>query len=51
VDDHERGESREFGLRRDELGQPINIKVASTVFRKTGRVVGSTPRAASWWGL
>ena len=43
IDYHERGENRDFGVQRDGLEVPINVKVASTRFREARRVVGLDP--------
>ncbi len=43
VDYHERGENRDYGLERDGEELPINVKVASTLFRNAKTVVGLEP--------
>jgi hypothetical protein len=43
VDYHERGENRDFGLQRDGLELPINVKTASSLFRTAQRQVGLAP--------
>lgn len=43
VDYHEAGENRDFGVQRDGLELPINVKVASTIFRNALAVVGLDP--------
>jgi hypothetical protein len=43
VDYHEAGENRDFGVQRDGLELPINVKVASTIFRNALSVVGLDP--------
>jgi hypothetical protein len=43
VDYHERGENRDYGLQRDGLELPINVKTASTLFRKAWETVGLAP--------
>jgi hypothetical protein len=42
-DYHEAGENRDFGLQKDGLELPINVKVASTLFRNAQTVVGLAP--------
>lgn len=39
----ERGENRDFGVQRDELELPINVKTASTLFRNAEKTVGLAP--------
>lgn len=43
VDYHERGENRDYGLQRDGLELPINVKTASTMFRNARETVGLAP--------
>lgn len=43
VNYHEKGENRDFGVQKDGLELPINVKVASTLFRKAQEVVGLDP--------
>jgi hypothetical protein len=43
VDYHEAGENRDYGLQKDGLELPINVKVASTLFRNAQTVVGLAP--------
>lgn len=43
VDYHEAGENRDYGLQRDGLELPINVKVASTLFRNAQTVVHLKP--------
>lgn len=43
VDYHEKGENRDFAIQRGQLELPINVKVASTMFREAQRVVGLAP--------
>lgn len=43
ADLHERGENRDYALLRDESELPINVKVASTLFRKARETVGLDP--------
>src|SRR6202034_2241795 len=43
LDYHERGENRDYGLQRDGLELPINVKTASTLFRKARETVGLDP--------
>jgi len=43
IDYHERGENRDYGLQRDGVELPINVKVASTLFRNAESVVGLAP--------
>jgi hypothetical protein len=43
TDYHEAGENRDFGVGKDGLELPINVKVASTMFRKALTVVGLDP--------
>ncbi len=44
IDDlHERGENRDFAVRKDGLELPINVKTASTIFRKAKEIVGLEP--------
>lgn len=43
VDYIARGDNRDFGVQRDGLEVPINVKVASTRFREALRVVGLDP--------
>lgn len=43
VDYHEKGENRDFGLFKDGVELPINVKVASTMFRNAAGVVGLEP--------
>lgn len=43
VDYHEAGENRDYGLQRDGLELPINVKVASTLFRNAQTVVSLDP--------
>lgn len=43
VDYHEQGENRDYGAQRDGLELPINVKVASTLFRNARQVVGLDP--------
>ena len=44
IDDlHERGENRDFAVRKDGLELPINVKTASTIFRKAKEIVGIEP--------
>jgi hypothetical protein len=40
---HERGESRDYTIERDGLELPINVKVASTLFRNARQTVGLDP--------
>jgi hypothetical protein len=40
---YEAGENRDYGAQRDGLELPINVKVASTIFRKARQVVGLAP--------
>jgi hypothetical protein len=42
-DYHEAGEHRDYGAQRDGLELPINVKVASTLFRNAKTVVGLEP--------
>src|SRR4051812_34781954 len=39
IDYHEAGENRDYGLQRDGRELPINVKVASTLFRNARTVV------------
>jgi len=43
VDYHEAGENRDYGLQRDGQELPINVKVASTLFRNAKTTVGLEP--------
>jgi hypothetical protein len=43
ADYHESGENRDFGVQRDARELPINVKVASTMFREAHRVVHLDP--------
>ena len=43
VDYHEAGENRDYGLQRDGCELPINVKVASTLFRNARTTVGLEP--------
>jgi hypothetical protein len=43
VDFHEAGENRDFGVRKDGLELPINVKTASTIFRNAKQTVGLEP--------
>jgi hypothetical protein len=43
-DYHESGENRDFGVQKDALELPINVKVASTMFREARRVVDLDPQ-------
>ncbi len=43
VDYVEAGENRDYAVRRDGLELPINVKTASTLFRKAKTVVGLDP--------
>lgn len=43
VDYHESGENRDFGVQRNGRELPINVKVASTMFREARRVVDLDP--------
>ena len=43
VDYAARGENRDFGVRRNDQELPINVKTASTVFRKAKATVGLEP--------
>jgi len=43
VDYHESGENRDFGVQKEGLELPINVKVASTMFREARRVVDLDP--------
>ena len=43
IDLHEAGENRDYAVRRDGLELPINVKTASTLFRKAQEVVGLAP--------
>ena len=43
ADYHEAGENRDFGVKRDGAELPINVKVASTMFREARRVVDLDP--------
>lgn len=43
VDLHEAGENRDYAVRRDGFELPINVKTASTLFRKAQTVVGLAP--------
>jgi hypothetical protein len=47
IDHHEAGENRDYGLERDGLELPVNVKVASTLFRKAKSVVGLEPENCS----
>jgi hypothetical protein len=40
---HERGENRDYAVQRDGAELPINVKVASTIFRNAREVVGLDP--------
>ena len=40
---HESGENRDYGVQRDGLELPINVKVASTKFREAQRIVHISP--------
>ena len=40
---HERGENRDFAVQQGGLELPINVKTASTMFRKAKEVVGLDP--------
>jgi hypothetical protein len=40
---YEKGENRDFGVQRDSLELPINVKTASTLFRKARETVGLDP--------
>jgi ISXO2-like transposase domain len=40
---HEAGENRDYALRKGGLELPINVKVASTLFRNAQQVVGLAP--------
>jgi len=42
-DYHESGENRDFGVQKGGLELPINVKVASTMFREARRVVDLDP--------
>ena len=41
---HERGENRDYAVQRDGLELPINVKVASTMFRNARQTVGLDPQ-------
>jgi hypothetical protein len=43
VDYHERGENRDFGLQKDQVELPINVKTASSLFRNARTIVGLDP--------
>jgi hypothetical protein len=43
IDYHEAGENRDYGIQKNDLELPINVKVASTKFRNALRVVGLEP--------
>jgi len=43
ADYHESGENRDFGVQKNGLELPINVKVASTMFREARRVVDLDP--------
>lgn len=43
IDYHEKGENRDFGVNKDNLELPINVKTASTVFRNALKTVGLDP--------
>jgi hypothetical protein len=43
ADYHESGENRDFGVQKDGRELPINVKVASTMFREARRVVDLDP--------
>jgi hypothetical protein len=43
VDYHEAGENRDYAVRRGDAELPINVKVASTLFRNAKKVVGIEP--------
>lgn len=43
ADYHYAGENRDFGVRRDGVELPINVKVASTLYREARRDVGLDP--------
>lgn len=43
VDYHEAGENRDFAVQKGGQELPINVKVASTMFREAHRVVGLDP--------
>jgi len=43
ADYHESGENRDFGVQKEGLELPINVKVASTMFREARRVVELDP--------
>lgn len=43
LDYHESGENRDFGVQKDGCELPINVKVASTMFREARRVVDLDP--------
>ncbi len=43
ADYHEAGENRDFGVRSNGVELPINVKVASTLFREARRVVDLDP--------
>ena len=40
---HERGDNRDYAIERDGLQLPINVKVASTLFRNARQTVGLEP--------
>lgn len=44
ADYHESGENRDFGAQKDGCEMPINVKVASTMFREARRVVDLDPQ-------
>lgn len=43
IDYHERGENRDYAVERDGSELPLNVKVASTMFREARRIVGLDP--------
>lgn len=43
IDYHEKGENRDYAVRKDDVELPINVKVASTLFRNAQKVVGIAP--------
>jgi hypothetical protein len=43
IDYHERGENRDYGLQREGVELPINVKTASSLFRKARETVGLAP--------
>lgn len=40
---HEKGENRDYAIEKDDAELPINVKVASTLFRNAKKVVGLDP--------